>query len=337
MLAGCTKKESTIFLNRPTRTIAFNNTVELHGELINIEVLGASNLHIIDTFLLFQTPKLDQYYAIYTLNKFTNCGHFINKGQGPNDFSTCLTPIHKIEEDVSVLFYDYNSNDIISMNLSETVKRQHETLSKTPIKIKDINNIYQIYPINKIDYFVNFLDIDNLNQHYAIWNDENKKLLKNDIVLNSQNISIDNSYLLATYCRYNEKKKIYVSAMNFVDQINFHSIESNEKSFCISISDHITDIKDIEKIEMPEKIEYYTDLRSSDSYLFALYANQSRKDWAVNQRPAKIQVFDWEGNPILEIKTKEKIIRFDIDANNNKVYGITEAEELYCYDLADFI
>lgn len=116
MLVGCTKKESTIFLNKPIKTIAFNNTVELNGEPINIELLGASNLHIIDTFLLFQTPKLDQYYSIYSLNRFIRHGHFVSKGQGPNDFITCLTPSHKIKkEDMYVLIHEFDIEFYILM------------------------------------------------------------------------------------------------------------------------------------------------------------------------------------------------------------------------------
>lgn len=337
LITSCSRNDSSLFLNKTAAITTFTNKVTIPGKRIDLDVLGATDLYIIDTFFVFKTPKMEQFYSVYTINNYIECGCFVSKGQGPDEFPACFTPICKKEkEDLFLSFYNYMTSEVVELNLLESIKRQRTILSK-PWKIENINSIYKIFLTDKNEYLVDYLDATDLTQHYAIWDKKNGLLKRDNIALNPIGISLDNSYLLATSCCYNEKKKIYATAMNFIDQINFYSIENPEKSFCISLNENKTTLKEIEKIEMPEKIEYHNDLRASDTYLFSLYSNQNRKDWALGNTPANIYIFDWSGNPILEIETKEKIIHFDIDKKQNKIYGITDKEELYSYDLSDLL
>ena len=89
---------------------------------------------------------------------------------------------------------------------------------------------------------------------------------------------------------------------------------------------------------MPEKFEYYEDLTSTSSFLFAVYANRSRKDWALLENvPTEIQVFDWDGNARYLIQTQEKLASIAIDEERKLLYGMTLAETVYKYDIATIL
>jgi hypothetical protein len=147
--------------------------------------------------------------------------------------------------------------------------------------------------------------------------------------------TIDNSFLLAANTTYNPSLNKYATGMNFVDQINIFDIRDPDASFSVTTSKNRYATSEIENMPMPDKMEYYYDLRSTDALVFGLYANQNRKDWAMENNPASIHVFDWQGNAVAELFTKEKITHFDIDHINNRLYGVNMEEELFVYDLPD--
>jgi hypothetical protein len=139
--------------------------------------------------------------------------------------------------------------------------------------------------------------------------------------------------MIATCTIFNKELKKYASSMIFQDQINIYDLNNPEKSFAISLNKNISSIVDNSQTIMPFKKEYYVDIRESRSKIFALYANQTRKDWATGDKPAEIHVIDWDGNPICKLLTKEKLLHFDIDKENNQLYGLTEKQEVIKYDL----
>src|SRR5690606_7843149 len=141
------------------------------------------------------------------------------------------------------------------------------------------------------------------------------------------------SYLLAASTSFNSQKMKYVSAMKFIDQINFYEIDDPQKSKSFSVNKNSAKMVEVERTPMPDRMEYYVDLRSDSSFVYGLYVNQNRKDWALNEKPGVIQVFDWHGNPICELITEEKLIYFDIDSKNKRLYGMTIEEDLFVYDL----
>jgi len=146
---------------------------------------------------------------------------------------------------------------------------------------------------------------------------------------------VANSYLLATSTSFSLANRKYVSAMGFIDQLNIYDLARPEESKALTVHKKRIGMEQVERTPMPEKMEYYVDLQSDSERIYALYANQNRKDWAVNETPAVIQVFDWNGNPLCELKTKEKIVHFDVDENRRKLYGLTIEEDLYVYDLGE--
>jgi len=105
---------------------------------------------------------------------------------------------------------------------------------------------------------------------------------------------------------------------------------------CI-VFQNVSDLQAVGKCPMPNKYEYYVDLVATEEKLFALYANQTRKTWALENKPAEIHVFDWMGKPLYKVTLDEKILKIAIDKQKNSLYGMTAEEKIYQYDIKKLV
>jgi len=335
-IMSCFKRDVNVFFVDQLRIEELEITKELEGKLIPIQNFGAVNLFVADTFIVFTTPQLDTLYSVVSTKSNKHIGNFVARGQAADEFLAAYEPSFFKEKNdtVSLFFYDYLKRKITSLNLTETIKEQKAIVTTNNLKLDKISNIYEIFLLDEEHFFINYLDIeDNLIQHYSVYNTEEKEFTKDTQALISNINDAGNSYLLASSCCFNLSKRKYASAMKFLDQINIYDITNEEESFSISTNSNQLRLYEVEKVSMPEKLEFYNDLRSTDSLLFGLYVNQNRKDWSLENIPAVIHVFDWDGRPIAKLTTKEKIIVFDIDTQKNSLYGMTSDESFYEYSL----
>lgn len=125
--------------------------------------------------------------------------------------------------------------------------------------------------------------------------------------------------------------------MIFQDQLNIYDIRNPLKSISVTLNNSSNSLLENSQTIMPLKKEFFVDVRNSQEKIFALYVNQNRKEWATGDKPAQILVFDWSGNPICKLETKEKIIRIDIDSKKNQLYGLSEKQEIILYDLNNIV
>lgn len=333
-LISCQESSKNIFLGSNTEVINFERSETLSGKQVLVENFGARNLHIIDTFLVFMTPQLDFLYSIVSTETYNHLGSFVNKGNGPSELLFALEPLsaHKTGSDVTMSLYDFHNRNLIDFNLTKSIDLKTPVFKKSN-NIETISGIYKVHQLDDEFLFVDYLNVEDLTQHYARYQLSSNELTDDFEALTSGLSDPSLSYLLATSTSFNSQQKKYVGAMKFIDQINFYEIDDPQKSKSYSVNKNRTKMLEVEGTPMPDKMEYYVDLRSDSSFIYGLYANQNRKDWALNEKPGVIQVFDWNGNPICELKTNEKLLYFDIDSKNKKLYGMTIEEDLFVYDL----
>ncbi len=335
LLSSCRNTDAPpIFMGNQPRFIEFEKSVELVGELLPIEVFAADNIFIIDTLMVFTTPTLDTLYHAVSTNDYNWSKSFIAKGEGPNEFENTLVPLstETKNSDLLISFYHKARQGLFHYNLTQSFV-QGKDLFQDTIPLGELTEIYRAYQIDEEVFFVDNMDFININQHYSIFNRKDKKVVRNDKTLTSSLKDHGDTYLLATSTIFSKPQLKYAGAMMFADQLNIYDLDNPEKSFAISVSKKPTSLIDASRTLMPFKQEYYADLKESNNFLFGLYANLSRKEWATGDSPALIHVIDWEGNPICKLSTQEKLVKFDVDPENNMLYGLTEKQEVYRYDL----
>ncbi|REG78469.1 TolB-like 6-bladed beta-propeller domain-containing protein [Algoriphagus antarcticus] len=330
---GCNNKNNNIFKKIQPNNIIFEKTYELKGEELEIDAFVSNNLIIFDTLIILVTPQSETLYHAISTNDYNWDKKFIRKGEGPNEFQNVLKPLsyEKKDNDLLLTFYDKAREGLFHYNLTQSFNQGIDIFQDT-ISLGETTEIYRAYKITDNKVFIDNLDFINLNQIYSVY--EDKKIISTDTALVSGLINQSDSYIMTTITSFNKNKLKYAGAMMFMDQINIYDINNPNNSLAITANNNNRpSINEVSQTLMPYKNEFYVDLRQTDSYIFGLYANQSRKEWATGDNPGVIHILDWEGNPICKLKTKEKLIHFDIDSNSNTLYGMTEKEEIIKYNL----
>ncbi|MCE7054759.1 TolB-like 6-bladed beta-propeller domain-containing protein [Algoriphagus sp. AGSA1] len=315
--------------------IHFNDTYKLIGENTLVEVPGANNFFIFDSLLIFTTPALDTFYHSYSTNNLCKIRSFIAKGEGPNELKSILKPLYLENEDDNIMinFYTPARQGILRYNFtgSNLNKKGHfqDTLS-----LENATEIYRAYKIDESLVFIDRLDFLGFNQIYEIYDYKHNQSVHLDTAIISRLQDQKDVFLMATSTLLNFHQKKYISAMRFADQVNIYDLENPEKSHAVSVKNNATSLIDASNMIMPLKKEFYIDIREAKGLIFALYANQSRKEWATGNTPAEIHVINWQGKAICKLIVDQKLLNIDIDSGKQILYGLSERQELIRYDLS---
>lgn len=315
---------------------SFPDTIELFGERIELDNVGAKSIDCVDTFLVFATSQLETFYTVYSTQTYKHLGDFIPKGMGKNEMANIAYPIFSKERNGEALLFlnDILNKEVKAFNITRSVNKSHTIFDEENISINNYLNSKYIYPISDSIYFCHIFDIQQKNDFYASYNKNTEHLKKLKDVYTTSLENIGNVFLFNSYGCFNPIQQKYATAMQFFNQINIYPYNSNTEAFSLIIGNKETEIKKVEKTNMPEKIEYYEDMICTDEFIFAIYANCTRKEWATSENlSVDLHVFDWNGTPLCLIKLNEQIAKIAFDKNSNILYGMTLNEEVYKYDL----
>lgn len=85
-------------------------------------------------------------------------------------------------------------------------------------------------------------------------------------------------------------------------------------------------IFELESFKDEELIEYYTFIDSSDKYIYLLFSGNHYSETPLEN---KIQVIDWDGNPIKEyiIPQNYGLNMFKVDEENSTIYGLSYSND----------
>jgi hypothetical protein len=334
LLTSCSDDYPPVFMGKIPTYIQFEKTYDLMGELTPIETIGIANLHVLDTFLIFSTPGLDTLYQAYSSNDLKRVGSFIRKGDGPNELGTALKPLsgERKENDMIISFYNKERRGIFHFNLTKSLNQGTDVFLDT-LTLEDHTEIYRAYQLTQDEIFIDNLDFINLNQLFSVYRLTDRYITQLDTAVLSGLHDQGEIFLMATCTIFNKSIKKYAGGMIFLDQLNIYDINNPAKSLAVTVNNKPSSLIAASRMFMSLKKEFYVDLRESKLFLFGLYANQTRKEWATGDRPGEIHVITWEGQPVCKLSTKEKLVQIDIDPIHNVLYGFTEGDELFRYDL----
>lgn len=337
----CIDKKENIYIGDMRYISSFKDTLYLDGKPVEIDNLGAMTIDVVDTFFVFVGSQWDNFYQVYSKYSCQRVGSFVPKGRGRNELPTVGFPIFCTGKgnNAVVWLHDRASNSVKMLNLSQSVTQRRTVFEEDWIEIKHVPGFKYLYPINDSILFLHGWNMALRNDYYALYHisDENITIL--DTIYRSGLQDPGDMFLFNAFAGFHLKKQKYATAMQFFNQINIYSLDKEYgKNIALTVGTDVNRLKDVEETAMPDKFEFYEDMVCTDSLLFAIYANKSRKDWAMmDTLPVDIHVFDWEGNPICLLHVKEKLAKLAIDEEEGILYGMTLGEKVYKYDLTGVI
>jgi hypothetical protein len=108
--------------------------------------------------------------------------------------------------------------------------------------------------------------------------------------------------------------------MNHFDRIDIFNLDGTLKK---SMGPEASPLKINAAKPLEEQTQlYYTVLRLTDQYIYALYYNQPNIEYGEKLTSTQIHVFDWEGNGVYQIHVPDYLMSFSVDEKRGYIYGV---------------
>ena len=312
--------------------IEFSSGQRLAGALVEeISVFSRGNVYltVADTFLVVATSDHEPFLRIYSTNTHKLLKEYGKEGRGPREFLS-VTPLHQTgydtENDSPILHvHDFKRNKIASINLKKLIEGEENFSLETPPQSSNYLT------------FVHYWDEDYLiatpsaGGNLFIKDFETSQSVLIPYLPKVEFAIPDNS--LSTVYRpavaVNKAKEIIAATPLYLGEINFFDFEGN------LITTSIFESREAHKEELEIGISHFNDIKqqiveldTNGDYIYGLNYNTSVKDNNADTWNAKVQVFDWEGNPVIEYPLDGRpILSFAVDKIHNRIYAYDPTEE----------
>ncbi len=320
--ASCNRMERNVFLTK-------NNCIEneIRGDTIKgVKVLSSDTLLLsVDDILLFNdlilVECLEQ--STFVFNIFDLSGKKISAfgkiGRAGNEF-TDGTGLCGQYDFKTVVVNDVNSAAIKFIDIQSSIESNKcivsdkKPTSQRVIDVSVIKDSLMVFEQETPDnYELVIRSVDNRKDNRRI------ELYK----------PTDNPFgKYRSLMKANGEKQMIALAMSRMNQVNFLSLESGQRSSCSLYQEPAYPDEDDDK-----KMIYYCDIAASDNYVYALYMNQTSRESYEVEKPMEIHVFTWNGRFCKKICINESICRLSVDSNDQILIARDINDNVYKYYL----
>ena len=226
------------------------------------------------------------------------------------------------------------------MNIHESIK--NSTLDITKLTDKIPRAIFNLVVIDSTTFFCKEPDNTITQQIRSIVKDANKTIPPILQKLNDARLRPNEDInIITTITKQNVDNGIFIEMPARLNYLNMYLLDS---SFCktICVGKRLDDIEKIQDIERDSRIFNFSDIRMFNDFWSVLYVNEEDGAYYFSHEKRKnhpaILLFDWQGEPLAEIKLDRFITTFDIDFINGKLYTLDyTSDEFYVYDIKDIL
>lgn len=321
----------------------FPETFVLHEKKVpDVDIIGLKSFAIKDSILILNTANRNGIWSIYSLPNYTYFGRFLNRGEGPLEFMqgpSVKTNAKIIKEGDQLLayLYDFQKGRLLKFDISESIasKELHLTILKDDLP----PFLFNFKMIDNNSYFSKEISNSNTQQIRSIVENGEKKILP---ILNKLNeaaiLEGEDVNILSTMTELSDHKNRFVEMPIGLNYINLYSLDSTIAN-TICIGESLVDISAIQREHRWFRTYTFADLCVFDDFFGVVFINQGEAEYqTARTKLPSIMLFDWEGNPLAELKLETHITSFDIDLRNQELYTFDlHSEEFFKFDVRDIL
>lgn len=222
------------------------------------------------------------------------------------------------------------------MNVSTSARNQKLDIKQ--INDSLLNSIFTVISLEgNNNIYCREITPDQAQQIRYVNKDGERQITKNLTRLNQAAVEMgDDHNILSTIAVKKPDQDVIVEVAVFLNQINIFSVDDTlSKTLCVGKK--LNAIEEIQRVGRWNRIYTYGGLRSYPKIWCALYVGETSLDLQLKRKNLPvIQIFDWDGNPLTELKLDRNITSFDIDFQNGYLYTFDSmTEEFYRYNIKD--
>ena len=328
------------------KEVDFKNKSEilLEGKKVDIEVLGAGNMILYDTLLFFSTDNPEGQLEIYSTNTLDYLGSFCKAGGARNEMLQAFFASEQVvERDGHQYLLMIDAPNILKeFDITESLKSGLTVLSdsKECLSMRDgefvlLGNDYD----NRLEFLRDWnydgTNVNELPTKYTVYNNGKGKEIKLfNRLMNIETPNKTNAYAGSLMKRHN--KIFVIQSFIRMDYLLFMDFDSDNifavhQKGSISFNDTYLGSKATNPL-------HFTDGAQSSDYVMYLYwqGKYTQKITEGRWFP-ELLVFDWQGNFVSGYRMDRCIITIEYDEQHSLLYGLTEDEEVFVYDMSNYL
>ena len=308
LLASCSDKKVDFIFNRTEHIVV--DTIPIQHLFSPAFMAAKKDMLIMTSNGADNSGNMLHLYRLPTLEYMYSNG---SNGRGPNEFSS-FPLIAQTTHMNRLYLWGYTPltikeweirNDSLSLNNTYTLN-QYENFNQLHIA-QDSLFIYSAIPG---DFSIKKYNLD-----------KHKKTGKIALKMDKES----QPYYSPNYGLVAANESVIVYAYYYKKQFDIYDISS------LRLKKRITGIYDDQHIDLDDfdsNVQHYTNIVAGEKYFYALYRGRPRKERTINSDV--IEVFDYDGNPVVKYTFEICPQYFTIDESNNVLYG-------FSFDFEDYI
>ncbi|MDP2043226.1 MAG: BF3164 family lipoprotein [Algoriphagus sp.] len=307
-----------------------------------IDIIGIRNFAIYDSTLIIYTTRNDGIWTILSLPNYNDLGKYLKIGEGPLEFmqSPSVASNNSIIRENNQLIaylYDFEKGRILKFDIDKSVEQR--TLDLEVLNDSILPFLFNFAMIDSTTFFIKKFEYSPSRQIRQIYKNGTlaipkfMELLNNSSLMEGEDINI-----LSTITKYSNINKKIVEMPVGLNYLNIYSLDGSfSKSICIG--NNPFNINTIQRTNMWNRTRTFDGLRVFKNYFAVIHINEKEINYQMNRKKfPSILVFDWDGNPLMELKMESHITSFDIDFINKELYTFdVHSDEFYKYDISNIM
>jgi hypothetical protein len=319
-----------------TRKVDFPKQIKLINQAISIPpkiYAQLSSIIIYNNLLISIEPNNDTIFSVFKLPSCKFISSFGINGRGPNEFArpdarnAVATKLGLNLKDLSDRFINIDLSDFIKTNVFNI------SFTKLPGELEALNNGFQLN--DSVICGMPYMGGRN-NKPYIRYNLKTKKVETFGTWPELYPKEREKIFWLIYSGRSRVKPDKSMFA-TFMFDVKMFRIYKNTgelyKEVIIETQDNFFNGQWIRSYPL----NYYTCIRATDSYLYAL--NEACSGPEMPKNLPTLEIWDWNGNPVAKIQLDISVSQFDITKDGKMMYCIdwSTMDKIFTYNLESVI
>jgi len=281
-----------------------------------------ANLVVVDTFLVIQKIE-SPFVNIYSTNSYQLLAEIGTKGSGPNEFEmpSLLKQVSYDEGNNSpvITLDDIATGRISKVNILKAIEGKNDAITQARTPELDDVRVYLFYKDDSL-----LLATPETGGRFVTYNytTSRKKYTPYVPELDVEMKDYTKSSIYRSFVAVNKKRNKFVAAPMFLNELNFFDLQGNyTNSTIISPRDKLLPPPGNQSLPTDIK-RYFASLEAVNGKIYTLKTGADE---------GKIQVFDWDGNPLEQytLEADSRIGSFAYDKIHKQFYVYLPNKEPY--------
>jgi hypothetical protein len=315
------------------QTFSLDSAIE-----VETDIIGIKDFYIHDSLLSLSTVDGDGLWSFVSLPDCRFLGKFLTKGNGPYEFiqSPFVSQEHffREREELFCIIYDFQRGKLYKMDVDKSIKDGQLTIRTLHDSLPPF--MFNIVMIDSATFLCREINGSQTQQtRFLLHNGQRAttpllEKLNQACIRNNADFNI-----LSTSIKLNRYNNLLVEAPISLNCINLYSPDGSfGRTVCVdSKPDNIGNIQDRNR-------KYtFAHLRLFPGFWGVVYINENLSTYLTErERLPVILLFDWNGEPLAELRLNSFITSFDIDFIHGHLYTLDVHTDVFCrYDVRDIL